>query len=503
MSTIARGRIESGNILLDVVIKHGKGVKIIHNSKDHICLSIGEDAIKDDLTDDKYYGLIYDHILPLIPLDVNSEAILNQYKIKILRKIILEEIKLFLAENRLLARRALFSPYYFLLNHYRRKALLFVFLRQYFKFLARESLENIPYDVLNTTISLLIADGYLKRPYYDDKVGLGNRSLGIKSSPIDMLLNTVPYLSLLNLRVDIKSILKIISLLTTRISISDDLDLGEKVSQYAFLETDKGLSSLTIDLPFSIPYKQKIRLGGIINTAYLIEDENRGTYVLKKYHEWSGLKWLPIALWSLGAYYFDTSAKRRLLNEYSMNRDLKDLGFKVPGIYYVNLRDKFVVEEYVQGSLFRDVIIEGLTRGKMLDIIEIVLSEIAKVHKCGIVLGDANPTNIIVNNDQQDVFFIDLEQAKYSNKSSWDLAILFFFTAHYVRSLKLDNLRSVLEAIVRGYLKYGDIRPLKEALSPSYIRVFTLFAFPHALIKTYIDLRRMLIDLSKGSSTSI
>jgi len=502
MSTIARGRIESSDISLDIIVKHGKGVRITQSSKDYICMHVGEDAIIEDLIDDKYYGLICDHVLPLVPLDLHSENVLNQYKIKILRKLILEEIKLFLAENRLLARRALFSPYYFLLNHYKRKALLFVFLRQYFKFLARESLENIPYDVLNTTISLLIAEGYLKRPYYDDKVSLGNKSLDIKSSPIDMLLNTVPYLSLLNLRVDIKSILQITSLLATRISVSDDLGLEDKVGQYAFLETDKGLLPLTIDLPSNIPYERRIRLGGIINTAYLIEDEKKHTYVLKKYHEWSGLKWLPIALWSLGAYNFDTSAKRRLLNEYSMNRDLKDLGFKVPSIYYINLRNKFVIEEYVQGNLFRDIIVEGLTHGKMLDIIELVSSEIAKVHRYGIVLGDANPTNIIVK-DNQDVFFIDLEQARYGNKSSWDLAILFFFTAHYVRGLKLDNLRDVLEAIVRGYLKYGVIKPLKEALSPLYIRVFTLFAFPHALIKAYIDLRRMLIDLSKRSSTSI
>ncbi|RLF19331.1 MAG: Kae1-associated kinase Bud32, partial [Thermoprotei archaeon] len=478
MRVLAKGIIEIPGTTLNLIITEGEGIKIRQENRNFIEMTIGKKSLEADINNDKYYGLVCDHIIPLEPSNSHSENLLRYYKEKVLMKWAIESSKLLVSEYGSLSRRIILSKEYFLLDHYRRKGSLFIILKNYFKILAERSLMNVDEDLLAGSLNALISEGYLKQVKYDDKFALGHKALSHKASYVRVFLGSMPYLGLLNLRVDVKALFHMISFLALNIRSDNILlvDLEEMTKRHMFLETDSGLIPFSTPLPMEQPYEHIRRLGGIINTTYLVKSNlDNELCVLKKYHEWTDLKWLPLALWALGAYNFDASAKRRLVNEYSMNRELKEKNFKVPKVYYISLKNKFIIEEHIEGRLFKDVIIESLKTGKGLEVIEDVLSEVAKVHNHNIVLGDANPTNMIVAEDNN-VYFIDLEQAKYSDKYSWDLATLLFFTAHYIQGLSLENLSEVLQAMVNGYLRYGDVKVIKDALSPLYLRVFSVLA---------------------------
>ena len=66
-------------------------------------------------------------------------------------------------------------------------------------------------------------------------------------------------------------------------------------------------------------------IGGMLNDVYLIDAHGKGieTKVLaKRFKDWSGFKWFPLTLWSLGARPFAVSAQARLAKEYAISEFL-------------------------------------------------------------------------------------------------------------------------------------------------------------------------------------
>jgi len=134
--------------------------------------------------------------------------------------------------------------------------------------------------------------------------------------------------------------------------------------KYVFIPTSKGLVSLadrtsienfTEKVLFK-GEKAKIKLepvGGVLNDVYLIRAYSKGkeTKVLvKRFKDWSGFKWFPLSIWSLGARTFAVLGKSRLAKECAISEVLRCEGFNVPKILHVNNNERLVFMEYIEGE---------------------------------------------------------------------------------------------------------------------------------------------------------
>ncbi len=64
----------------------------------------------------------------------------------------------------------------------------------------------------------------------------------------------------------------------------------------------------------------------MLNDVYLIKAHGNGgeTKVLaKRFKDWSGFKWFPLTVWSLGARPFAITAQARLAKECAINEFLR------------------------------------------------------------------------------------------------------------------------------------------------------------------------------------
>ncbi len=94
-------------------------------------------------------------------------------------------------------------------------------------------------------------------------------------------------------------------------------------------------------------------LGGMLNDVYLINVRGKGnvTKVLaKRFKDWSGFKWFPLTVWSLGTRPFAITAQARLAKECAINEFLYNEGFKVPKILHISNAERLVFMEYIEGE---------------------------------------------------------------------------------------------------------------------------------------------------------
>ncbi|MEM0340372.1 MAG: lipopolysaccharide core heptose(II) kinase RfaY [Acidilobaceae archaeon] len=166
----------------------------------------------------------------------------------------------------------------------------------------------------------------------------------------------------------------------------------------------------------------------------------RGSLVAKVYDEFSTLKWVSVVPFSRPAIAFRVSSYERLVSELVYSVKLRKLikTFKVFGVakisgVYVLLR------EYVQGeTLFK---IKDPKAWRLLG------RRLAEIHLENIALGDSNPGNFVVSNNE--IAVVDLEQARNIEEglAAWDLVTL----------LVHGHLRGVSTSLLVEALKgYGE-----------------------------------------------
>lgn len=227
------------------------------------------------------------------------------------------------------------------------------------------------------------------------------------------------------------------------------------------------------------------RIGGALNYVYLVELENDGLsrkLVAKSYQNWYGLKWVPVTLWTIGAQNFDVSGKRRLANEYKMNRYLGSKGINVPAIYHISMPKLTIIEQYIEGRGFDEVVKEFISKGRQASLMDVenLGEEIGDIHSLGASLGDSKPDNMIVDAEGH-IWFVDLEQAAREGNPSWDLAEFLYYSGHY--TLRWSKMKPVVESFLRGYEKSGDMQKFKDISKAKYKRVFGLITPPHIIME--------------------
>lgn len=267
--------------------------------------------------------------------------------------------------------------------------------------------------------------------------------------------------------------------------------------KYVFFQTSTGLVSLSDKIDIKGFAQQMLSnpgedievepLGGILNDVYLIKIRGKGivTKVLaKRFKDWSGFKWFPLTVWSLGTRPFAIAAQARLAKECAINELLYKEGFKVPKILHISNAERLVFMEYIEGENLSQSIkrigaaTENQTVEKELASLNKAGEILAKVHSHNIVLGDTKPENMLVKPDGT-IFMIDFEQAfqDAEGDKAWDVAVFVYFAGHFLQPL-YGNAKAELitKAFTNGYLKAGgDVEVIHKAGLTKYARVFSIY----------------------------
>jgi tRNA A-37 threonylcarbamoyl transferase component Bud32 len=273
--------------------------------------------------------------------------------------------------------------------------------------------------------------------------------------------------------------------------------------EYVFIPTSKGLVSLASRIGIE-DFARRVLLnnekgeivvkpiGGVINDVYLVEAIAHGTKKLalvKRFKDWSGIKWFPLSIWALGARSFAVLGRSRLERECAISELLRKKGFNVPKILHVSHNQRLVFMEYLEGENLSN----GLKRiatsksrdkvEKELEAIAQVGEIIAKVQSLGVALGDTKPENVIIEASGK-VYLLDFEQASDSGDKTWDVAEFLYYAGHFLSSLRPNSgAEMVGEAFISGYLKGGgDPLVVRKAGAPKYTRVFSIFTLPSVML---------------------
>jgi tRNA A-37 threonylcarbamoyl transferase component Bud32 len=231
-------------------------------------------------------------------------------------------------------------------------------------------------------------------------------------------------------------------------------------------------------------------MGGVLNTAYMLSfrrDHEEHKIVVKKFKDWFGFKWFPLALWALGTKSFAVLGQSRLEREYALSQFLHSQGWPVPRVLYISPKERLIFKEFVEGENLSKIIQRLLANKKKaaeeIALIRTVGKKIAEAHRLGVALGDCKPENVIVTKDGTP-YFVDLEQASRDGNQTWDVAEFLYYSGHYVSPIApTDAAELIAKEFIRGYLEAeGKKKTIKKAGSARYTKVFSIFTPPHVIL---------------------
>ncbi len=234
-------------------------------------------------------------------------------------------------------------------------------------------------------------------------------------------------------------------------------------------------------------------VGGVLNAVYLLtfyRNHEEQKVIVKKFKDWYGFKWFPLALWALGTKTFAVLGRSRLEREYAVNQFLHNQGFPVPTILYFIPRQSLIFEDFIQGENLTKIIKRIISSRKEevtkeTALVREVGKKIAEAHRLGVALGDCKPENIIVTKDGK-TFFVDLEQATKdgNGNQAWDVAEFLYYSGHYVSPISPANSAVLIaKEFITGYLEAGGKREtVRKAGSARYTKVFSIFTPPQVLL---------------------
>ncbi len=266
--------------------------------------------------------------------------------------------------------------------------------------------------------------------------------------------------------------------------------------KYVFFQTSEGLVALSDKIDIK-GYVQKMlvkdqsedikveSIGGMLNDVYLINVQGKDSerkVIAKRFKDWSGFKWFPLTIWSLGTKLFVITAQARLAKECAISELLHNEGFNVPKILHVSNAERLIFMEYIEGENLSQAIkriamaTEHQTFEEELANIGKAGEILASVHSHNIALGDTKPENMLVKQDGS-IYMIDFEQASQGGDKVWDVAEFLYYSGHYLQPLNGNSkAESIAKAFIKGYLKAGgDVNVIKKAGTPKYTRIFSIF----------------------------
>jgi len=197
--------------------------------------------------------------------------------------------------------------------------------------------------------------------------------------------------------------------------------------------------------------------------------------VVKNYTDVRSLKWALLGIWASTANKFSTTALSRLDREYGMTLRLQAMAVHVPKILAVAPAERILVKDFVSGPTLSSIINSFFKRSSD-DVTPVSAygEEMARVHREGIALGDAKPSNVIISQDG--LYLTDLEQAVPGGDQAWDIAEFLYFTAKL--SAREDAMSKVATAFLKAYASSGTKASIVRARGPKYFGPFRPFLTP-------------------------
>jgi TP53 regulating kinase-like protein len=95
----------------------------------------------------------------------------------------------------------------------------------------------------------------------------------------------------------------------------------------------------------------------------------------------------------------------RTIHEPQLMHEAKKAGVSTPTIFLVDVKNTFIVMEYIEGKQVKQLLYE-LSEDKRKNVCFMIGQEIAKLHRFGLIHGDLTTSNMIMNSDGR-VFFVD------------------------------------------------------------------------------------------------
>jgi len=228
--------------------------------------------------------------------------------------------------------------------------------------------------------------------------------------------------------------------------------------------------------------------GGVLNDVYLLRfgrGDMEEKALVKKYQNWVGFKWFPLALWTLGTQNFSVLGRSRLEREYAISSLLQRQGCPVPSVYHVNLNRLILIREFVEGENLVDTVRDVLLKGESFEgagRLRSLGGLVAQVHSLGVTIGDCKPENFIASSSEK-IYIIDLEQGADKGNPVWDLAELLYYSGHYASiSTNLEYVSDLAKMFTKGYLEGGgDPKKVAAIGGIQYTKVFSLFTLPQVI----------------------
>lgn len=255
----------------------------------------------------------------------------------------------------------------------------------------------------------------------------------------------------------------------------------EDPKNYLFLQTQEGLTRLNEESTL-VELVQQLRneahtaidpLASALNEVYAITlDEEK--LVVKKFTNWYTFKWFILNVAAYGTKVFSLSGNARLANEYGINRLLAEHDIPVPEIVAVSLKDRVLVERFIDGPSALDVLVEAVAADALTEPQQAVATAlgrtVATIHALHVVIGDCKPENFIIHPTGR-IYVLDLEQGERGGDPTWDVAEFLYFAGHFSTTLT-PSLRDFIVHFVEGYSQIGDADVLRQAAGFRYSHVF-------------------------------
>ncbi|MEM3072014.1 MAG: hypothetical protein QW172_00960 [Candidatus Bathyarchaeia archaeon] len=481
-------------ILLD---QYGEGVRYYSRDLDGqegSCLIADRELFELDVKVGSLGEFLAGRLIPPY-LSLKGEPYLWRMEVALKKRICLEELEELILEHGELSRGLVFKPEYVALSRIKRRMMVYPPLRySYTMLLTRGLREGNMRRIMPGFMSAL------KELEKEGALELENNLVHPSDSFVDKVLSRRSRERVVNVlersrraihtylmhgragRVNLDSLAKELTFKLARGLLTTPEKMGfDDPNRFLYLKTAIGLTSMEERSPalealegFKRGVKMALKpLGGALNEVYLATaDDER--FVVKRFSDWYVFKWFPLNIVALGARYFSVSGRERLSNEYGMTCYMSERGLPVQRILHVNVREKTLIKEYLDGVDYSKLVRKALKSNgpDEADSFLEVGAFMAHVHSYDMTLGDAKPENILLGS--KGVIALDLEQASKGGDKAWDIAEFLYYAGHYSLTLN-KGAKTIAQRFIEGYLTEGNPATLRKAAGLNYIKVFSFW----------------------------
>ncbi len=475
--------------VLCIVKKFKEGIKYyyLRNFEPTVAiLAVDENIMRDDVRNGSFGEFVAGRLLtPFYP--IIGVTLLKEFDKTYKKNVVLELCENLILEHRMAANELLMQPEYFLFEKLRRRALMYPPARYSYS-----KIFSAPYKKVNTEICMkgfylaladLESEGFLLKDgeYYR----LSNKFILSTLNQANKFAKKVydfekmfkmylvhGYAGRFNPRIIAE---ELYSKIRRSLFYKTENDLPDP-EEYVFIKTAIGKQPLKerfdimdfVERVYNVNRSQILikKIGRMLNSTYVIiirtKDSEERVFV-KKYINWTDLKWVAARVWTIGMKNFSVIADVRLSNEIYFVNKLAELGFNTADIYHINWKKKMLFQKFIEGQDLMQMWMSGSEQNVLNRAAFMVGRELAKIHQHDITLGDCKPENFIISGDK--VYIVDLEQASFNGDKVWDLTEVLLYIGHY-----LDVNKSVEYAryLLSGYLSVGSKDVLKSAAEGKY-----------------------------------